>query len=297
VQSARNVDMLTFLVEMNFAPRESEAASQLLASLVGPTEAKTGCRACSVSRDAIDGGCVRYSETWDTERAFRRHVQSEEFRLVLTAIDMCSEEPTVLVGSLSGRSGVACLREWRETKSDGNHSTVELNMPEAHANLPEGKRTTLGLYVTAKEAYEKWRAEPENVKIIDVRTVEEYLFVGHPEMAWKIPVAVQVYQWDAGKKQFPMKPLPDFPARVSMVAKPGDTLMVMCRSGGRSAIAANMLAKAGFACVYNIVDGMEGDGNGDSAGAPQGGWKNSGCPWTKKLTPERMVLPKAPYGR
>jgi hypothetical protein len=23
------------------------------------------------------------------------------------------------------------------------------------------------------------------------------------------------------------------------------------------------------------------------------GWKNSGCPWTKKLTPERMVLPKA----
>jgi len=22
------------------------------------------------------------------------------------------------------------------------------------------------------------------------------------------------------------------------------------------------------------------------------GWKNSGCPWTKKLTPERLVLPK-----
>jgi hypothetical protein len=22
------------------------------------------------------------------------------------------------------------------------------------------------------------------------------------------------------------------------------------------------------------------------------GWKNSGCPWTYKLTPERMLLPK-----
>ncbi len=22
------------------------------------------------------------------------------------------------------------------------------------------------------------------------------------------------------------------------------------------------------------------------------GWKNSGCPWTYKLTPDRMVLPK-----
>ena len=154
----------------------------------------------------------------------------------------------------------------------------------------------LGLYVTAKEAYEKWQAEPEKVKIIDVRTPEEYLFVGHPTMAWKIPVAVQIYEWDAEKNQFPMKPLLDFVARVREVAKPDDALMVMCRSGGRSAIAANMLAKAGFKNVYNIIDGMEGDANGDSDTVAKArelnGWKNSGCPWTKKLTPERMVLPK-----
>ena len=176
-------------------------------------------------------------------------------------------------------------------------NTEEQNTTVLKSNLPQGKQTVLGLYVTAKEAYEKWQADPDKIKIIDVRTPEEYLFVGHPEMAWKIPVAVQSYQWDAEKKQFPMKPLPDFPARVSTVAKPDDTLMVMCRSGGRSAIAANMLAKAGFKNVYNIIDGMEGDANGDSASVAQAqplkdGWKNSGCPWTKKLTPERMVLPK-----
>ena len=94
-----------------------------------------------------------------------------------------------------------------------------------------------------------------------------------------------------------MKPLPDFAARVGTVAKPGDTIMVMCRSGGRSAMAANALAKAGFKNVYNIIDGMEGDANADSDSVAQAqplkdGWKNSGCPWTKKLTPERMVLPK-----
>ena len=87
-------------------------------------------------------------------------------------------------------------------------------MTELKANLPEGKQTVLGLYVTAKEAYEKWQAAPEKMKIIDIRTPEEYLFVGHPAMAWKIPVAVQSYEWDAEKKQFPMKPLPDFAARV-----------------------------------------------------------------------------------
>ena len=164
-------------------------------------------------------------------------------------------------------------------------------------NLPKEKQTVLGLYVTAKEAYEKWQAAPDKVKIIDVRTPEEYLFVGHPTMAWKIPVAVQVYEWDAEKKQFPMKPLLDFVARVQTMAKPDDTLMVMCRSGGRSAIAVNMLAKAGFTNVYNIIDGMEGDAVEDPTSVFQGqrlvnGWKNSGCPWTCKLTPERMLLPR-----
>jgi len=99
-------------------------------------------------------------------------------------------------------------------------------MTDPKANLPQGKQTTLKLYVTAKEAYEKWQAEPDKVKIIDVRTPEEYLFVGHPPMAWKIPVADQSYEWDPEKQQYPMKPLMDFIARVQTIAQPDDTLML-----------------------------------------------------------------------
>ena len=84
---------------------------------------------------------------------------------------------------------------------------------------------------------------------------------------------------------------------MSEVAKPTDTILVMCRSGGRSAIAVNMLAKAGFEHVYNIIDGMEGDTVDDPASVFHGqrlknGWKNSGVPWTYDLSPERMLLPK-----
>jgi rhodanese-related sulfurtransferase len=170
-------------------------------------------------------------------------------------------------------------------------------MTEPGANLPAGKQTVLKLYVTSKQAYEQWRAAPEKVKIIDVRTPEEYLFVGHPTMAWKVPVATQSYQWDPGKKQYPMALLADFVSRVQEFAKPEDTLMVMCRSGGRSAIACNLLAKAGFKNVYNIIDGMEGDAVKDPESVFHGqrlvnGWKNSGCPWTYELTPERMLLPR-----
>ena len=144
-----------------------------------------------------------------------------------------------------------------------------------------------------------WKAAPEKVKILDVRTPEEYLYVGHPAMAWKIPVATQSYEWDAAKGKFPMALLPDFVSRVSEVAKPKETLLVMCRSGGRSAIAANMLAKAGFTNVYNITDGMEGDAvkNPDSLFVGQrlvNGWKNSGLALDLRPHPRPDAAPKAP---
>jgi rhodanese-related sulfurtransferase len=89
-----------------------------------------------------------------------------------------------------------------------------------------------------------------------------------------------------------MKPLSDFVSRVKQIAKPDATILITCRSGGRSAMAVNALAKAGFKNVHNIIDGMEGDGNMGSDSVAKGGWKNSGCPWTKKLTPDRMLLPQ-----
>jgi rhodanese-related sulfurtransferase len=183
------------------------------------------------------------------------------------------------------------------TSSAGEETTETRASQAAKPDLPQEKQTSLGLYVTAHEAYEKWKAAPETVKIIDVRTTEEYLFVGHAEMAWNIPSMLQTYEWDAGKKKLPMKPNPDFVAQVKEIARPTDTLLVMCRSGGRSALAVNRLAEAEFRNVYNIIDGMEGDAVDDPASVfydkrMKNGWKNSGLPWTYELVPERMRLPR-----
>jgi rhodanese-related sulfurtransferase len=175
-------------------------------------------------------------------------------------------------------------------------------MSDPKTDLPQAKQTVLGLYLTAREAWQRCLAEPAQVKLIDVRTPEELLFVGHAPLAWNVPAFAQVYEWDAGKGKFPMTYHPDFVARVRSVAGPGDTLLVMCRSGGRSALAANLLAQAGFTEVFNVVDGMEGDTVSDPGSAFHGqrlrnGWKNSGCPWTYGLTPERLLLPGREPGR
>ena len=163
--------------------------------------------------------------------------------------------------------------------------------------VPEKKQTSLGLYVTAKDAYEKWKADPGKVKVLDVRTPEEYMFVGHAEMAWNIPFLFVTHQWDDEKNMYVLKLNQEFVAQVKEWAKPKDTLLVMCRSGDRSAKAVDALAKAGFTNVFTIFDGMEGDPVKDPENLYDGkrmknGWKNSGLPWTYKVDRERAWVPK-----
>ena len=164
----------------------------------------------------------------------------------------------------------------------------------AGSDFPEGKRTTLDLYVTAAEAYKMWTAAPDKVKVIDVRTPEEYAFVGHPEMSWNIPIAFVTYQRKGGKFEYGPRMNPNFVDHVLEVATPTDVLLVTCRSGGRSALAVNALAAAGFTNAYNIVDGVEGDLVHDPDSVFDGkrmknGWKNS-APWVYSIDPEKVIL-------
>jgi len=104
---------------MYFTSSNAERAVPLLLSGVSRTESKTGCRTCTVARDATEPNRVRYCETWSEEATFRRHVQSPDFQRVLAAMDMCCEEPEVVIGNLSGRSGISYLQELREKKENG----------------------------------------------------------------------------------------------------------------------------------------------------------------------------------
>ena len=140
-----------------------------------------------------------------------------------------------------------------------------------------------------------WQAQPD-LRILDVRTPEEFVFVGHAPMAWNIPFTLLTYEWDPEKKALRWELNPDFVDAVKGWAAPGDTILVTCRSGGRSAMAINALASAGFTGLYNILDGMEGSEVEDADSVFDGmrmknGWRNSGLPWEYQIDPARMLLP------
>jgi len=128
--------------------------------------------------------------------------------------------------------------------------------------------------VSSKEAFEMVRQS--ETFLIDVRSVAEYVFIGHPEMAYNIPLMF----WNEARADMESNPVftQDLQDRFRKSAR----LIFICRSGGRSAKAARMAQKAGFGEVFNIEKGFEGDQNSDGYRTVNG-WKNSGLPYTYAL--------------
>jgi rhodanese-related sulfurtransferase len=171
------------------------------------------------------------------------------------------------------------------------------------ASIAKKKQTELGLYLDASEAYKKITDNADKVLFIDVRTRAEINFLGMPESVdANIPYMNmnEWYAWNDKKQNFKLEVNSQFvEALKQRLAAKGltknDTVILMCRSGSRSAKAVNLLAKNGFTQVYTVIDGYEGDKSkaADKKGQRvMNGWKNAGLPWSYKLNKDKMYVPE-----
>lgn len=115
--------------------------------------------------------------------------------------------------------------------------------------------------------------------LIDVRTTEERKFVG------QVPDSLHV-AWATGTA---LNRNPRFArelaALVSKQAKPDDehppVVLLLCRSGKRSALAAQEAAKSGIELVFNVSEGFEGDIDDAQQRGHFNGWRFHGLPWVQ----------------
>jgi len=167
------------------------------------------------------------------------------------------------------------------------------------ASVPTPKRTKLGQYLSSQEAAKLMDQNASKILFLDVRTPSEVNFLGMPtQVDANVPYMREpdFPVWDSAKATFKLEPNPDFITEVRrrLAAKhlaPTDAVVLICRSGDRSAAAANLLTEAGFKNVYSVVDGYEGDlaADGPNAGRRAvNGWKNAGLPWSYKLDKAKM---------
>ena len=102
-------------------------------------------------------------------------------------------------------------------------------------------------------------ANPNSV-LLDVRTEDEWNTVGKPDT--KI-LGIKTHFITISQE-------PSFLETVRKNIDKKEQVLVMCAAGGRSIIAANLLAKEGYNTL-NVADGFSGNGQDP-------GWKNLGLP-------------------
>ena len=175
-------------------------------------------------------------------------------------------------------------------------------MAEDWSTLSKKKQTTLGLYMTSTQAYDYMMEHLDDTLFLDVRTPSELNYLGVTSvMDANVPTdTMDGSKWDDKKNRYARKHNKNFVADVDARLKAkrltkDDTVILMCRSGKRSAKAVNVLAKAGYTKVYTVVDGYEGDKvkKGKNKGKRmKNGWKNAGLPWTYSLDKDMMYFTK-----
>ena len=99
-------------------------------------------------------------------------------------------------------------------------------------------------HLEPKEAHEFLRKNPNSI-FVDCRSEMEYLFVGHPVGAILVP-------WNDGPN---WEINPDFVAHVKKAASVDRPIILICRSGNRSGMAAAAFRQGGWD-AHNLAGGI-----------------------------------------
>jgi sulfur dioxygenase len=120
--------------------------------------------------------------------------------------------------------------------------------------------------VSPQLAHRWWKSG--EAYLVDIRTNAERAWVGFiPEVP-----SIEFKIWPG------MAVNPEFDTQLKAAVPAGAKVVLLCRSGLRSVPAAQRAQALGFE-AYNILEGFEGDPDGEAHRGNVGGWRKLGLPW------------------
>ena len=129
--------------------------------------------------------------------------------------------------------------------------------------------------VSSKEAWQKLQNNADAV-LIDVRTQAEWFFVGVPDLSALRKDCIFI-EWQIFPNMYINGEF--YNEFDSYKIKPEQEIFFLCRSGSRSADAANHISNHGYHYCHNIIDGFEGDPNATRHRSSINGWRFHNLPW------------------
>jgi rhodanese-related sulfurtransferase len=143
---------------------------------------------------------------------------------------------------------------------------------EALAQIRQAAVSSGLAYAGAVPPQLAWRLFSDgHAVLVDVRSAEERKFVGH------VPGSVHI-AWATGTS---LTRNPRFVRELEARLGRDQPVLLLCRSGKRSALAAEAAAAAGLQNVFNVLEGFEGEIDAQQHRGVADGWRFRGLPWVQ----------------
>ncbi|WP_277185449.1 rhodanese-like domain-containing protein [Caballeronia sp. BR00000012568055] len=150
-------------------------------------------------------------------------------------------------------------------------STLEQLYKQAADRAASNNLAYAGAFSPA-EAFELLQLDPR-VKLVDVRTRAELDWVGRPAIDGAQYAHIEWIKYPGSV------PNGEFIEHLRQVASPDVPVVFLCRSAARSKLAAVAAQKEGFGQAYDLLEGFEGDKDGQGHRKTVAGWCFRGLPW------------------
>ncbi|KLU22015.1 sulfurtransferase [Caballeronia mineralivorans PML1(12)] len=150
-------------------------------------------------------------------------------------------------------------------------STLEQLYAQATHRADQNQLPYAGAILPA-EAFELLQLDP-SVRLVDVRTRAELDWVGRPAIDTAQYSHIEWIHYPGSV------PNTAFIQQLHEVAAPDTPVLFLCRSAARSKLAAVLAQKEGFTKAFDLLEGFEGDKDGQGHRKTISGWCFRGLPW------------------
>jgi rhodanese-related sulfurtransferase len=150
-------------------------------------------------------------------------------------------------------------------------STLEQLYGQAAARGAENRLSYAGALLPT-EAFELLQLDP-SAKLVDVRTKAELDWIGRPAIDGAQYAHIEWIRYPGSV------PNAEFIQQLRQLATPQTPLLFLCRSAARSKLAAVAAQQEGFTQAFDLLEGFEGDKDGQGHRKNVSGWCFRGLPW------------------
>jgi quinol monooxygenase YgiN len=108
--------VIVFTLRLLTNPQARKETLRNLTSLLGPTRVQPGCTSCRLYGDIEEPKAILLVEEWVSQVDLEKHLQSDDYRLVLETIELSDPSPEVHFDTIVKRSGLEVIESARMQK-------------------------------------------------------------------------------------------------------------------------------------------------------------------------------------